>query len=217
MLQKLRNNSKGFTLIELMIVIAIIGILAAIAVPQFMTYRIRAYNTGAKTVAHNLKADNANLNSELSVYGHTEGTGVNLTVVDAGEAEADTTVDSNLEISATGGTAGARLVGTTTAGGRSLAVGISLGRNMIAHVIDFNNANDDSTHHTYARHFKGDTAYGIDEEIENVLYSVSDPTWRNVAGLGASPIDPPVINDGDCHDGVSGGGATISPNWTIVR
>ena len=51
----LKNNRKGFTLLELMIVVAIIGVLAAVAVPGFMAYIKSSKTAEAKTNLDSVK------------------------------------------------------------------------------------------------------------------------------------------------------------------
>jgi type IV pilus assembly protein PilA len=66
-----RSTQKGFTLIELMIVVAIIGILAAVALPAYQDYTVRAKVTEGLVLASGLKpivADNAS-NGTLDAAG----------------------------------------------------------------------------------------------------------------------------------------------------
>ncbi len=75
MLPILKINKKGFTLIELMIVIAIIGILAAIAIPNFIAYRDKAFCSQAENDAQNTLA------ALTSYYADPDHTGVPDTVM----------------------------------------------------------------------------------------------------------------------------------------
>ena len=94
MLQKLRKkNQKGFTLIELMIVIAIIGILAAIAIPNFLSYRKKGQDSAAQAAAKNF------YNTTMAYFADVTSTG---TAVTPANEEGGYTIDTTV-IAVTGG------------------------------------------------------------------------------------------------------------------
>jgi len=71
MFMKFKKGQKGFTLIELMIVIAIIGILAAIAIPQFTAYRQRGFNAAVQSDLRNAATAQEAYYTDGQVYTNT--------------------------------------------------------------------------------------------------------------------------------------------------
>ena len=104
----LKQVQKGFTLIELMIVIAIIGILAAIAIPAYQNYTIRAQVTEGLTLADGWKTAIAEYYANTGNWPTQANlTGTNVSV---GKYETGVTVTTGGEITITyGGQANSKL------------------------------------------------------------------------------------------------------------
>jgi type IV pilus assembly protein PilA len=69
------RGERGFTLVELMIVIAIIGVLAAIAIPSFLSYQLKSKTAEAKTNLSAIKTASLSFQAERSCFLSVQGQG----------------------------------------------------------------------------------------------------------------------------------------------
>ncbi|NIB40041.1 pilin [Pseudomaricurvus alkylphenolicus] len=97
-----QQNQKGFTLIELMIVIAIIGILAAVALPAYQDYTARARTTELVLVASSVKQQ---VSEFAQVNGTLTGSGSGLTLSTAGDMVSEAAITANGVVTVQGVTA----------------------------------------------------------------------------------------------------------------
>jgi len=147
----INKRERGFTLIELMIVIAIIGILAAIAIPQFSSYRIKAFNGAAESDIRNAKLAEESLYTDFQFYGGSTTTGV------AGTAAGLVQI---------GGTAVSPVVATGTAGNES-ALTISNNVSLVAKT----DANNGTTATITAKHQNGDRTFAMDTDATALYWN----------------------------------------------
>ena len=219
-----RASGSAFSLIELMIVMAIIGIIAAIAVPQFLTYKVRAHNSGTEALCKQIVNSESALNADLGCWGRSATENL-FTLITApggsGRGETLTGWDGSI-VPATRSVTGALITGghVNPAGSdtRISAVGFAVPRGLDAVASTTGGLPGglplNASFQIITQAMDGNRAFGADSELSDVLFYVQNDAWQGLTGIRAN--SPRISSTSVDFQGQDGGGAPTA-TWRVLQ
>jgi len=187
------SRQRGFTLVELMIVVAIIGILAAIAIPQYASFRARAFNSASQSDLHNLKVAEEALMYSTQQYGSTVPISGN---PGTGGAGAVLTI----------GAASPQIATVNNAAGTPEQVAVSISNNV---TIFAGTDAGETSFLAVAGHLQGTRDYAVDSDATSVYWADKSEGVATTDPGTASMVASDDICPGACT--TNGEGNTYAP------